>query len=189
MSIVLAGFYLSAFTIAYGQSTTNYLSRQYRFTLEYPSTYELKRLAGGFFALIGHRKTVLWSSVEDDTFRMFLRQFTQTGDLLRSFARERVKVICTADRPDGSCDCETVASEREERGVGCADLRVLLGEDKGGFPDERQVKVESGALLMVDISRPAQPLALMIFPGYGILASEDEARVMRQMVETVRVDE
>jgi hypothetical protein len=46
-----------------------------------------------------------------------------------------------------------------------------------------------GPIYVVDISQPAQPLALMLFPGYGTLASQDDARVMREMVETVRMDE
>jgi len=44
-------------------------------------------------------------------------------------------------------------------------------------------------MYMVDISRPAQPLALMIFPGYGTLASQETTEAIRRKVETVRVGE
>jgi len=187
---LLAGFYLSTSTIAYGQTTTSYISRQYKFVLEYPTGCKLKRFADGFFALVGGQKVNVRSSVEDDTFRIFLRQSKERGDTFKAFARERVKVICAADGPDGSSYCDNAESVRE--GTTRGGLRyleyylVMTREDSLTNSKERS---RVGPIYVVDISQPAQPLALMLFPGYRTLASQDDARVMREMVETVRVDE
>ena len=187
---LLAGFYLSRSTIAYGQTTTPYLSRQYKFILEYPTGYKLKRFADGFFALLGSQKIKVRSSVEDDTFRIFLRESKERDDTFKAFARERVKVICAADGPDGSSYCDNAESVRE--GTTRGGLRyleyylVMITEDPSRNSKERS---RVGPIYVVDISQPAQPLALMLFPGYGTLASQDDARVMRDMVETVRLGE
>jgi hypothetical protein len=187
---LLAGFYLSTSTIAYGQTRTNYISRQYKFILEYSAGYKLKRFADGFFALIGGQKVKVRSSIEDDTFRIFLRESKEKRDGFKSFASERVKVVCTADGPDGSSYCDNAESVRE--GTTRGGLRyleyylVMTREDSSTQSKERS---RVGPIYFVDISQPAQPLALMIFPGYGTLASQDDARVIREMVETVRLDE
>jgi hypothetical protein len=187
---LLAGFYLSTSTIAYGQTTTSYISRQYKFVLEYPTGCKLKRFADGFFALVGGQKVTVRSSVEDDSFRIFLRQSKERGDPFKAFARERVKVICAADGPNGSSYCDKTASVKE--GTTRGGLRyleyylVMTREDSSTNSNERSTV---GPIYVVDISQPAQPLALMLFPGYGTLASQDDARVIREMVETVRVED
>jgi hypothetical protein len=187
---LLAGFYLSTSTIAYGQTTTSYISRQYKFVLEYPTGYKLKRFADGFFALVGGQKVKVRSSVEDDTFRIFLRESKERGDTFKAFARERVKVICAADGPDGSSYCDNAESVREGRTRG--GLRYLeysLVMTREDAPTNSKERSRVGPIYVVDISQSTQPLALMLFPGYRTLASQDDARVMREMVETVRLDE
>jgi hypothetical protein len=187
---LLAGFYLSTSTIAYGQATTSYISRQYKFVLEYPTGCKLKRFADGFFALVGGQKVKVRSSVEDDTFRIFLRQSKERGDTFKAFARERVKVICSAGGPDGSSYCENAESVREgttRGGLRYLEYYLLMTKEDPLTNSNEGSRV--GPIYVVDISQPAQPLALMLFPGYGTLASQDDARVMREMVETVRMDE
>ena len=187
---LLAGFYLSTSTTAYGQTTASYISRQYKFVLEYPTGYKLKRFADGFFTLIGNQKVKVRSSVEDDTFRIFLRESKERGDTFKAFARERVNVICAADGPDGTSYCDNRESEREgtTRG-GLRYLEYYLVMTREDASTNSKEKSRVGPIYVVDISQPAQPLALMIFSGYGTLASQDDARVMREMVETVRLDE
>jgi len=63
---LLAGFYLSTSTIAYGQTTTSYISRQYKFVSSTPPV-QAERFADGFFGLVGGQKVNVRSSVEDDT--------------------------------------------------------------------------------------------------------------------------
>jgi hypothetical protein len=120
---LLAGFHLPTFTIAYGETTASYISRQYRFAPEYPTGYKLERFADGFLALIGSQKVEVRSSVEDDTFRIFLRESKQKGDTFKAFTRERVKVICSADGPYGSSYCDNAESARE--GTTRSELRYL----------------------------------------------------------------
>jgi hypothetical protein len=187
---LLAGFYLSTSTIAYGQTTTSYISRQYRFVLEYPAGYKLKRFADGFFALIGSQKVEVRSSVEDDTFRIFLRESKPEGDPFKAFAQERVKVLCAADGPDGSSQCDNAESVREGRtrgGLRYVEYYLVMTREDFSTNSKETAKV--GPMYVVDISRPAQPLALMIFPGYGTLASRETTDLMRRMVETVRLNE
>lgn len=187
---LLAGFYLSTFTIAYGQTTATYISRQYKFALEYPTGYKLKRFADGFFALVGSQKVEVRSSVEDDTFRIFLRESKEKGDTFKAFARERVKVICAANGPDGSSYCDNVESEREgtTRG-GLRYLEFYLVMTREDLSTNSKETSRVGPIYVVDISRPTQPLALMIFPEYGTLASQETTDAMRRMVETLRVGE
>jgi len=184
-----AGFYLSTSTIAYGQTTTSYISRQYNFVLEYPTGYKLKRFADGFFALIGGQKVKVRSSVEDDTFRIFLRQPKARGDTFKAFTEQRVKGICAADGLDESSYCDNVESVREGRTRGgLRYLEYYLVRIREDASTNRKESSRAGPICVVDISQPAQPLALMLFPGYGTLASQDDARVLREMAETVRVD-
>jgi hypothetical protein len=185
-----AGFYLSSFTIAYGQTTTSYISRQYNFVLDYPTDYRLKRFADGFFALIGRQKVEMRSSVEDDTFRIFLRESKERGDTFKAFARERVKVVCAADGPDGSSYCDNAESVKEGRTRGgLRYLEYYLVMTREDFSTNIKETSKMGPIYVVDISRAARPLALMIFHGYGTLASQETADVMKRMVETVRLEE
>lgn len=181
---------MSTSTIAYGQTTTSYISRQYKFVLEYPTGCKLKRFADGFFAIVGGQKVKVRSSVEDDTFRIFLRQSSERGDTFKAFARERAQVICAADGPDESSYCDKAASVREGKtrgGLRYLEYYLVMTREDSSTNSKERWRV--GPIYVVDISQPAQPLALMLFPGYGTLASQDDARVIREMVETVRVDD
>jgi hypothetical protein len=46
-----------------------------------------------------------------------------------------------------------------------------------------------GPVYMVDISRPDHPLALMIHPGHGTLASEEVKRLAVEMIDSIKLME
>jgi hypothetical protein len=129
-------------------------------------------------------------AVEDDTSRLFLTAWKQGGDTFKAFARERVTVICAAVGPDGSRYCDKIESERQAATKGgLRYLEFYLVMTKEDFSTNSKETSRVGPVYMVDISRPSQPLALMISPRYGTLASRETAEAMRRMVETVRVGE
>jgi hypothetical protein len=188
----LVGCNLSELTGAQTQADATYINinRHHGFALQYPSRYELKNASDWGFDLIENGEILVRGDVEDDPFKIFLSEWKQGGDTFKAFARERVTVICAADGPDGSSYCDKVESEREGKTKG--GLRyleyylVMIRED---FSKNSKERSRVGPVYMVDISRPAHPLALMIFPGYGTLATQETAEVMRRMVETVRLGE
>ena len=186
----LVGCNLSRFMVAQDQTEATYvkINRGHGFALQYPSRYELKNGGDWGFHLIENGKIVVEGVVEDDPFRIFLKGWKQGGDKFTAFARERVAVTCAADGPDGSSYCDLVESEREGRTKGgLRYLEYYLVMTREDFSTNRQETSKVGPVYMVDISRPAHPLALMIFPGYGTLASKETAEVMSRIVETVRV--
>jgi len=104
---------LSAPTLGSAQDRTDYNNAEYEFSFDYPSICQLKRFGDGYFEILREGKILFRGSVEDDVFRIFIRESRQTDDVYRRFARERCKVVCRADGPDGSTYCETIESERE----------------------------------------------------------------------------
>jgi hypothetical protein len=186
----LVGCNLSRFMVAQNQTEATYvkINRGHGFALQYPSRYELKNGGDWGFHLIENGKIVVEGVVEDDTFKIFVNGWKQGGDTFTAFARERVTVICAADGPDGSSYCDLVESEREGRTKGgLRYLEYFLMMTREDFSTNRQETSRVGPVYIVDISRPAHPLALMIFPGHGTLASKETAEVMSRIVETVRV--
>lgn len=194
-----AGCHLSKPTVVQPQTEAAYVNTEaayintnphHGFALQYPSRYELKNDSDWGFDLVKNGKIVVRADVERDPFKIFLTEWKQGGDTFKAFARERVTVICAADGPDGSSYCDTVKTVREDRTRG--GLRyfefylVMTRED---FSTKSKETSRVGPVYMVDVSRPTQPAALMISPGYGTLAPKETAEVMRRIVETVRMGE
>jgi hypothetical protein len=188
----LVGCKLSKLTGAQTQTDATYINinRHHGFALQYPSRYELKNVSDWGFDLIENGEILVRGDVEDDTSRLFLTAWKQGGDTFNAFARGRVTVVCAAVRPDGSSYCDKVESEREATTKGgLRYLEFYLVMTKEDFSTNSEETSRVGPVYMVDISRPSQPLALMISPGYGTLATQETAEAMRRMVETVRVGE
>jgi len=95
------------------QDKIPYKNAEYGLTFDYPSTCQLKRFGDGFFDILRDGEIVLRGSIEDTSFKVSIRESKLTVDFFRRFARERCKVHCAADGPDGSTYCDTIESERE----------------------------------------------------------------------------
>jgi hypothetical protein len=170
------------------QDKTPYNSAAYGFSFDYPSSYRLKRFGDGYFDVLRERKILLRGSVEDLSFKVFIRESKPTYDVFRSFARERCKVPCGADGPDGSTYCETIESEREF--VSPNGLRVLefyLTMTRENYAENTSEQTSVGPVYLVDISWKNRPLALMISPGHGVLASESTKRVALELIDSLRL--
>jgi hypothetical protein len=109
-------------------------------------------------------------------------------DIFPRFARERSKLTCGADGPDGSSYCGEIESERQYVSVNGLDVfeffLILTRED---YSTDTKHRSTVGPIYVVDISRANRPLALMIFPGYGKLASASTKDVARDIIETIRL--
>jgi hypothetical protein len=189
---LVVGSHLSRLTVAQTQTDATYvnINREHGFALRYPSRYELKNVSDWVFDLVENGKIVVEGAVEDDPFKIFLTEWKQGGDTFKAFAQQRVTVICAADGPDGSSYCDTVKSVREGKTKGgLRYLEFYLVMTREDFSTKSIERSRVGPVYMVDISRPAHALALMIFPGHGTLASQKTAEVMGRIVETVRVRE
>lgn len=157
----------------YAEDKEPYTNLKYKFTLGYPSTCQLKTFGDAYFDLLENGKIIVRAGVEDDTFKIYIHEWKPKGDIFQKFSKERCKIICDADGPDGSTYCDEIKSQRQY--VSANGLRVLefylimTREDYS-----RNTKSEStvGPVYMVDISKDYHPLALMIHPGHGTLASK-----------------
>jgi len=187
LAIVLS-LSLFPYSLASADETKTYTNKKYKFTFDYPSTYHLKKFGDGYFDLLNNGKIILRASIEDNAFKIFIKENNPTGDILRSFARERCKVVCAADGPDESTYCDEIESERE---YGSANgLRVLefyMVMTRENYSDKTKKKSRVGPVYVVDMSKGNRFIALMIYPGHGALASESAKGLAQGVIDSVRV--
>ena len=179
---------LSAVTVATANSKKTYKNRQYGFTLKYPSIYKLKTFGQGGFDLIRNDRIIVRANIEDTAFKIFIKESKQNENLFLDFARERAKVICGADGPDGSTYCGGIGSEKQytsANGLNCLEFYLLMTREDYSTNTKYLSKV--GPVYVVDISRKERPLALMIFSGYGKLASTSTELLMWEVVDTIKL--
>jgi hypothetical protein len=178
--------YLSVVTATAGEGKKTYINQQYNLTLEYPSNCELKTFGEGFFDLIRDGTILLRASVEDLSFKIFIKESKHKENNFQNFARERAKVTCGADGPDGSSYCDAIEMERaytSANGLNCLEFYLIMTKENYSTNTKQQSTV--GPVYVVDISREKRPLALMLFPGHGKLASSSTELVIREVVDTI----
>lgn len=181
-------FTIALAPLASADETKTSINTIYRFTFEYPSGYLLKTFGDGYFDLIGDGKILLRASVEDNTFKIFIKENNPTGDIFHSFARERCKIVCGADGPDGSSYCDEIESETEfVSGNGLRVLEFYLVMTRENYSEKTKKKSRVGPVYLVDMSQANWHLALMIHPGYGALASESNKTSAREIVDSIRL--
>ncbi|MDH4011576.1 MAG: hypothetical protein OEU55_12720 [Desulfobacterales bacterium] len=179
---------LSAVTVATADSKKTYKNRQYGFTLKYPSIYKIKTSGQWGFDLIRDDRIILRANIEDNAFKIFIKESKHKENLFLDFARERAKVICGADGPDGSTHCGAIDNEKQytsANGLNCLEFYLLMTREDYSTNTKYLSKV--GPIYVVDISREERPLALMIFSGYGKLASTSTELMMWEVVDTIKL--
>jgi len=180
--------YLSAITVATADSRKTYTNRQYGFTLKYPSIYKLSTSGQGGFDLIRNDRIILQAAIEDTAFKIFIKESEHEENLFLDFARERAKVTCGADGPDGTTHCGAIGSEKQytsANGLNCLEFYLLMTREDYSSNTKYLSKV--GPVYVVDISREERPLALMIFPGYRKLAPTSTELMMWEIVDTIKL--
>jgi hypothetical protein len=169
-------------------SKKTYKNRQYGFTLQYPSFYKLKTLGKAGFDLIRDDLIILRADIEDTTFKIFIKESQHKEKLFLEFARERAKLTCAADGPDGSSSCGGIESEKQyisANGLNCVELYLLMTRED--YSTETKHLSRVGPVYVVDISRAERPLALLIFSGYGKSAPTSTELMMKKMVNSVKL--
>ena len=165
-----------------------YSNNDYRFTFDYPSSCDVQGLSKWYFDLLSDGKILLRGSVEDNTIKIFINESKPQKDIFIAFARERVRVVCGADGPDGSSYCGNIKSERAyTTRNGLCVLEFYLTLTREDYVRKTKKTSTAGPVYMVDLSRTNKPLALMIFPDYGHLASESTEQLAREIIETLRL--
>ncbi len=148
----------------------------------------MRDFGGGYFDILKDGNILLEASVEDDTFEIFIHETRPQKDKFRDFARQRCRIICDADGPDGSTCCREI--EREREWVSLNGLRVMefiLSFTREDYQDRSEENSRIGPVYVVDISRADRPLALMIHPGHGILASDSTQGLITKIVDSVKL--
>jgi len=170
------------------EAKKTYSNSTYKFAFDYPLSCDVKGGGKWYFDLIGDGKILLRGSVEDDTFKIFIGERKPQRDTFIRFARERARVVCGADGPDGSSYCETIKSERAYMtGNGLYVLEFYLTLTREDYVKKTRHTATVGPVYLVDISRTNKPLALMLFPGYGNLTAESTERLAREIIETIHL--
>ena len=183
---VLICVLVSASSFASDERT--YSSKKYSFTLQYPPTTQLRTSGEGYFDLLKDNQIVLQASVEDDAFEIFIHESKAAGDVFQSFARHRCKIICDADGPDGSVYCDKIESEREWSSAnGLRVMEFYLIMTREDYNENTKEESRMGPVYVVDMSRKARPVALMIHPGHGTLATDSTQRLIREIIDSVKV--
>jgi len=186
LTILLVMSFASMATSVEGKKT--YKNNDYKFTFDYPSSCDVKGLSKWYFDLLSDGKILLRGSVEDDTIKIFIGASKLQRDTFIRFSRERARVVCGADGPDGSSYCEKIKSERAyTTGNGLCVLEFYLTLTREDYVRKTKQTSTAVPVYMVDISRTNKPLALMIFPDYGHLASESTEQLAREIIETLRL--
>jgi hypothetical protein len=179
---------LSAVKVVTADSKKTYKNRQYGFSLKYPSIYKLKTFGQGGFDLIRDGRIILRANIEDNAFKIFIKESEYKENLFLDFARERAKVSCGADGPDGSTYCGAIESEKQytsANGLNLLEFYLLMTREDYSTKTKHLSKV--GPVYVVDISREERPVALMIFPGYGKSAPTSTELMMWEVVDTIKL--
>lgn len=180
--------FLLAVTVAIADSKQTYTNNQYKFILKHPSIYRLKTFGQGDFDLIRDGRIILRANIEDNAFKIFIKESKHKENLFLDFARERAKVTCGADGPDGSTYCGAIESEKQYtslNGLNCLEFYLLMTRED--YSTRTKLVSKVGPVYVVDLSRADRPLALMIFSGYGKLAPTSTELLMRELVDTIRL--
>jgi hypothetical protein len=176
------------FNPAFGSEESSYRSEEYNFTLRYASPFQVRSFGEGYFDILKDGKIFAQASVEDDAFQIFIQEAKPKTDVFRSFARERCKIICDADGPDGSTYCKEIANEKEW--TSASGLRVLeftLTFTRESYQDKTKEESRTGPVYLVEISRVGHPLALMIHPAPETLLSRDSEQLIRGLIDTIQL--
>jgi hypothetical protein len=186
LTLVLVINFLVTASSSEGKKT--YSNSEYRFTFDYPSSCDFKRLGKWSFDLLSGGKILLRGNVADDTFKIFINESKPQRDIFISFSRERAKTVCGADGPDGSSYCQKIKSERAyTTRNGLYVLEFYLTLTREDYSSKTKHNSTVGPIYLVNISRAHQPLALMIFPDYGNLATEPTKQLAQKIIETIRL--
>jgi hypothetical protein len=110
ITVLLISVFLSL--PAFASQESSYRNEEYSFTFHYPSSFQVRSFGEGYFDILKDDKILAQASVEDDTFNIFIQEAKPKEDAFRSFARERCKIICDADGPDGSTDIRKLMAGR-----------------------------------------------------------------------------
>jgi hypothetical protein len=172
----------------YVETNRTYRNSFYQFSFDYASDFTLKRLGKWSFDLLKKDTPYLHGSVEDTTFKIFIKELKESGDNFRRFARTRVKTVCSADGPDGSRYCETIGREKEyttPHGLEVLEFSLILTQEH----HETHTKETStvGPLYMVNISRKNHYRALMLYPGNSTVSPDKTRHLAQEIVSTLRL--
>jgi hypothetical protein len=168
--------------------TKAYTDTRYNFTFQYPSSHHLITIGYGFFGLLNNNKLTLRASIEENAFKIFIKENNHITDIFHSFARERCKVVCGADGPEESTYCDEIESEIEYRSAnGLRVLEFYLAMTRENYSEKTKKKSRVGPVYLVDLSQKDRHLALMIHPGDRDLASEKAKGLAQGVIESVRL--
>jgi len=173
---------------AFGSEESSYRNEQYSFTLHYKPPFQARSFGEGYFEILKDGKIFAQASVEDDPFQIFIQEAKPKTDAFRSFARERCKIICDADGPDGSSYCKEIASEKEWTSAnGLRVLEFTLIFTRENYQDKTKEDSRMGPVYLVEISRAGHPLALMIHPAPETLLPRDSEQLIRGLIDTIQL--
>ena len=172
----------------YAETNRTHINSFYQFSFDYTSDLNLKRLGKWSFDLLKKDIPYLHGSVEDTTFKIFIKESKESGDYFRRFARTRAKTVCGADGPDGSSDCETIESEEEyttPHGLEVLEFFLILTQEQYAADTKETSTV--GPIYMVNISRKNHYRALMLYPGNSRVPPGDTRHLARAIISTLRL--
>jgi hypothetical protein len=173
---------------AFASEERSYRNEEYSFTLRYPSSFQVRSSGEGYFDILKDDEIFAQASVEDETFNIFIHEVKPKEDVFRSFARERCKIICDADGPDGSTYCKEIATEKEWTSAnGLRVLEFTLVFTRENYQDKTKEESKIGPVYVVDISAVHRHVALMIHPEHEILASKDSEQLIRGLIDTIKL--
>ena len=125
--------------------------------------------------------------MEDDAFKIFMHESKAAGDVFQSIARHRCNIICDADGPDGLVYCDKIASEKQWTSVnGLRVMEFYLIMTREDYNENTKEESRMGPVYLVDISRKGRPLALMIHPGHGTVATDSTQRLIREIIDSLK---
>jgi len=167
---------------------SSYRNEEYSFSLEYPKILKMKVFGEGYFDILKEGNLLLRASIEDDTFKIFIQETKAGKDAFRSFARQRCRIICDADGPDGSTYCDKIENEKEWNSrTGLTVLEFTMIFTQEDYQNKTKEDSRMGPVFVVDISSADHPLALMIHPGHETLASKDSEQLIRGLIDTIEL--
>ncbi len=187
-----------------------YVSPKYGFAFQYPSAYDLKVTADCYLDFKKGAETLFCLRVDDrfiemlyqmvhgpgpvvyrsgeDPYHELAQEIRNDQKLFYRYVRHEGQNWCSADGPDSSVYCRDLESEKpftSRNGLNCLELYLVMIREN--FADNTKEQALVGPVFGVFLPKGNQPLALIISPLHGNLASPTLVQDMRQVIDSIKM--
>lgn len=142
----------------------NYSNEEFDFSFDCPEDYSLRRSSDFYFSVRGKDGRTVLDGVVESLGDYPRDLYDGSKDPARDFGTHRAMLRCSADGPDGSAYCQSIADEKEFRtqnGIRAIELNLNHMQETFGEETEKTESVV-GPVYILDISGQGRTAVLII---------------------------